>query len=205
LTIGRSGTITIGDQTFTVTQTGVLPTNLVASAITTTSVGVIWSATSVNHFEVWRNSGAGFTMIASPTTNNYTDNTVLANTTYVYKVRAIDSGANASAYSNNDLATTFFFTDDPLVASSTIIKAGHLTELRQAVNYVRAAAGLGAASFTDSAPMGVVVKAIHITELRTALDPARSGLGVPALVYTSIAAGSVVGQTEFTELRNGVK
>jgi hypothetical protein len=48
-------------------------------------------------------------------------------------------------YSNSDVATTVAFTDDPLIGSSdtqggpaTIIYARHLTELRRAVNAVRA-------------------------------------------------------------------
>ncbi|MEO8037045.1 MAG: IPT/TIG domain-containing protein, partial [Acidobacteriota bacterium] len=204
-TVARSGTITVGDQTFTVNQSGVLPTNLVATATTTTSVTLTWTASSVNHFEVWRASGGAFALIASPTAAGYTDNTPLANTTYVYKVRAVDGGAAFSAYSNNDIATTILFTDDPLVPFSTVIKAVHIARLRDALNAVRAAAGFGAAPVTDPSLTGVRVKAVHITELRAPLDLARSMLGVPALSYSSVVSGGTVKALAVTELRDGVK
>ena len=80
------------------------------------------------------------------------------------------------------------FTDDPLVAGSTIIKAIHLTELRDAVNQARSQAGLGAASWTDSPLQGVTIKAAHIVELRARLDEARVALGMSAASYTDPAA-----------------
>ncbi len=102
--------------------------------------------------------------------------------------------------------TAVVFTDDPLVAGVTRIKAVHLAELRQAVNNVRARAGLGAASFTDAAVPGVVVKAIHILELRTALDAARSILGLPTGGYTDASLTGVrVKAVHFQELRDRAK
>ena len=204
-TSGRSGTITVTGQGFTVTQSGVQPSNLVATATSTPSVSLTWNSSAVDHFEVWRNSGAGLVLRASPTTAGYTDSSVVANSAYLYRVRAVDSTATASAYSNPDLATTILFTDDPLVPSSTIIKAVHLTQLRQAVTAVSVLAGTGTPTFTDSSPAGVFIRLVHVTELRNALDPARGALGLPPLTYTSIMIGSPVGATDFTELRNGVK
>ena len=55
-----------------------------------------------------------------------------------------------------DVATAMTFTDDPPAVAVTVIKAVHLTELRQAVDSVRGVAGLGAASFTDTALAGGV-------------------------------------------------
>jgi hypothetical protein len=77
------------------------------------------------------------------------------NTTYLYQVREVDGSNNVGPPSNLDLATTILFTDDPVVARSTVIKAVHLTELRTAVNAVRAAAGLSPATFTDTIVSGV--------------------------------------------------
>ena len=97
----------------------------------------------------------------------------------------------------------FVFTDEPLVAGATIIKALHLTELRTAVNQARARAGLGAASWTDSQLVGTVIKAVHITELRTRLDEARLLLGLSPASYTDpgLTAGYTVKAVNVQELR----
>jgi hypothetical protein len=83
-----------------------------------------------------------------------------------------------------------------------------VTEIRQAVNAMRATAGLGAASFTDASLAGVAVKATHIQELRTALNQARTTLGLSAITFTdpTLTAGtSIVRAAHFQELRSGVK
>ena len=91
--------------------------------------------------------------------------------------------------SGPDLATTISFTNDPIVAGSTPIKAVHLTELRTAVNAVRAAAGQAPASFANPVAPGSPIRAIDVTELRANLDGARATLGLPVLPYTDAALG----------------
>ncbi len=96
------------------------------------------------------------------------------------------------------------FTDDPLVAGATIIKAVHLTELRDAVNQARGRAGLGAASWTDESLSLVRIKAVHIRELRTNLDEARWALGLSLASYTDaqlIEGGTLVKAAHIQELR----
>jgi hypothetical protein len=44
------------------------------------------------------------------------------------------------------------FTDDPLVAGATAVKAVHLTELRSYITTVRARYGLSAPAWTDTSP-----------------------------------------------------
>ncbi|HEX3069491.1 MAG TPA: hypothetical protein VHX14_13050, partial [Thermoanaerobaculia bacterium] len=126
--------------------------------------------------------------------------------TYLYQVRAADASTLGSP-SSVDLATTILFTDDPMSAGSTIIKAVHITELRTAVNAVRAAAGLSPTTFTDASLSGTRPKALHVTELRSALDAARAAIGLSALVYTDpgLAAGGIVKAAHYRELRAGVK
>jgi hypothetical protein len=128
-------------------------------------------------------------------------------TTYIYRVRSVDAGGNYSDFSNIDIATTIIFTDDPLVANSTLIKALHVTELRQAVNAVRAAADLGAVTWTDSSISGVDVKAVHVSELRTNLDDARNRLGLSTGNYTdTLTPGTtVIKAVHISELRDRVK
>jgi hypothetical protein len=190
------------------TATPAPPTGVNARAQSSTSVLVTWTASSgATSYEVYRRApGGSFTLIGTSTTASYTDNSVAPNTTYLYRVRAVNAGGS-SADSGYDLATTVIFTDDPLVARSTVIKAVHLAELRTAVNAVRAQAGLAAASFTDAASRGVIVKAVHITELRTALDAALGVLGFPTGGYTDTitARSTIIKAVHFQELRNRVK
>jgi hypothetical protein len=184
------------------------PANLVATATSTTQVSLSWTGVGgTNHYEVYRSAVVGMpTLVGAPVSAAYTD-TVAAGTTYVYTVRAVNGSAMPSADSAPDIATTILFTDDPLVVFATTVKAVHLTELRTAVNAVRAAAGLGAVTFTDPNPAGIVIKALHVQELRNALDPARSAIGVPSISYlNALVAGSArVHAADLTELRNGVK
>jgi hypothetical protein len=65
-----------------------------------------------------------------------------------------------------------------------VIRAVDIVELRTAANEMRAAAGLGAYSFTDSSLAGTPMRAIHVNELRTAINQARAALDLPAVSYT---------------------
>ena len=103
------------------------------------------------------------------------------------------------------------FTDDPLAAGVTPIKAVHIAELRARIDAVRAARGLGAYSlYTDPTliPGSTVIKAVHITDLRTALNQAYAA-NVPPLpppVYTdpSLGAGMPIRLVQIAEIRSAV-
>ncbi len=182
------------------------PTGVNARATAATSVLVTWNAVSgATSYQIFRRApGIASTQIGTASTTSFA-NSVSANTAYLYRVRAVNA-SGASADSAADLATTVIFTDDPLVARSTVIKAVHLAELRTAVNAVRSLAGIGTTTFTDSASPGILVKAIHITQLRTALDAALSPLGLSTGGYTdALTAGVLIKAVHFQEIRNRVK
>jgi len=185
-----------------------VPTNLVARATSTTSILVTWNASAgATSYRLYRSENDGaYALIASPATNSYTDSGRTAGKTYVYRVQAVAAGLS-SADSNRDHATTILFTDDPLVAEVDVVRAVHLTQLRTAVNAVRAAAGLAAATWTDSSPAGVAIKRVHITQLRSALTPALTALGKSSPSYTdaSLTTATVVKAVHFQELRNLTK
>ncbi|MGZ7042092.1 MAG: hypothetical protein ACXVH7_09915, partial [Thermoanaerobaculia bacterium] len=184
------------------------PTNLVATAISNSNVSLTWDAVlGATNYQLLRSSNNGpFTLVGLPLTNIFIDPGLTLNTTYVYFVRAVDA-TNVGLPSNKDLATTMLFTDDPVVAGSTIVQAAHLTELRTAVNAVRKAAGLPPATCTDPSSAGILVKAVHITELRSSLDAARSILNLPTMSYTDpgLAAGDAIKAAHIQELRTGVR
>ena len=99
---------------------------------------------------------------------------------YKYRVRTRGS-AGASYYSSwkessnrlrRDHAALAEFTDSPLVAGDTPIKALHMVELQGHVNTLRAFYGLAACDFT-AITRGVTSVAgwtEHVAELRTAID-----------------------------------
>ena len=198
-----------GSRGVTVAVFPATPAGLAATAATAAQVNVSWSASSgATQYELQRRSpSSGYTTLITTSATNYLDALVTAGVTYVYKVRAIDASNHQSAFSNPDAATTIFFTDDPLIAA-TRTKAAHVAELRQAVNAMRATAGLGASSFTDPSLIGVAVKAAHIQELRVALNQARTPLGLGAIAFTdpTLTPGTtIVRAAHIQELRNGVK
>jgi hypothetical protein len=202
-TITGSKGVTVGPPT---------PTGLVATAVSPSQVNVSWSAsTGATQYEVMRksaSSGGFVSLIVTPLTS-YPDSTVVAPGAYVYKVRALDASSRSSPFSAPDAAATQSFSDDPVMSTVTTIKAAHITELRGAVNALRATAGLSASTFTDPVlSSSVKVKAIHVQELRTASSAARSALGLSAVSYTdaSLTAGnSSVRAVHVQELRSSVK
>jgi hypothetical protein len=187
-----------------------VPPNVVATATSTSQVQVSWGAVAgATSYQVFRsfNNGA-YVLVATPAVNTFADSTVTAGTTYLYAVKAVDSAATASVASSADLATTIMFTDDPLVGSFTPIKAVHLTQLRSAINAVRAAAGLPAMVFSSSMAIGLPIRAAHVSELRSSLDAARTALGlsVPAYPDTVLGVGTArVRGVHISSLRDGVR
>jgi M6 family metalloprotease-like protein len=101
------------------------------------------------------------------------------------------------------------FTDDPLVAGTTTIKAVHLQELRDRINTLRVSAGLTAATFTDSTLTAgsTTVKAVHITELRARLAEVYVAQSLTAPTYTTdptLTTATGVKAAHITELRAAI-
>lgn len=190
------------------------PANLVASTVSNVQINVSWTASpNAHHYQVERatNFGGAFTVLdANATGTSFTDNSVTSVNAYLYQVRAADAVGNLSATSNIDVATAIVFDDDPFPAAPTLtlVKAQHLVQLRQAVNAVRAAANLSAATWTQN-PLQqnlTVIKANDIEELRTALDQALAVLQLPTGGYTDASlAGVGIRKVHITELRDRVK
>ncbi len=204
---GSTVSLTLPPQSITLLVIPAVPVppapTLTATATGTAQVALSWSAVAgAISYDIYRSvNDSPFTALTNTGNTTANDNTVSASTTYLYQVRAVLAGGT-TAFSATDPATTIVFTDDPLTAGTTI-KAVHFTQLRTAVNAMRAAAGLSAQTFTDPTLSSTVkVKAVHLTELRTALDAARAEIGLPALVYTG---GTTVNAAHVTEIRNGVK
>jgi YD repeat-containing protein len=113
------------------------------------------------------------------------------------------SKANAFAY------LPASFTDDTLVARVTTSKGRHVLELREAVDALRAVAGLAPAPWTDPAlpPFNAIIRAAHVRELRKYLDEAAARLGYPSVTYTDpgLDTGFVIRLAYIEELRQRVR
>jgi hypothetical protein len=188
------------------------PTNVFATALSSTSVEVSWAAViGATHYQVYRaeQQGSYGTLVGTTTSTTLTDNGVLANKAYQYVVTAGDGGANWSTFSDDDLAVTVIFTDPILTSQSTKAKLDHFNELLTAVNAVNTLIGFSTIGFTAPTPAtSVTVRRQHLLDLRTALDNARGVLGYPAISYTdpSITAQSTTIKADhINELRNGLR
>jgi CSLREA domain-containing protein len=100
------------------------------------------------------------------------------------------------------------FTDDPIVAGSTLIKGVHISELRSRIDSIRASRQLPQFTWTDSPVVaGLMTRAVHIVELREALRQAYVAAGVPPPGYTDsgLSAGTPIKAVHLNELRAAVQ
>lgn len=184
------------------------PSLFTATATSNSEVALSWLPVSgATGYEVYRwNVVNGTPALAlSTTATSGPDDGRSADTTYVYRVRALRNTA-ASAFSPIDVATTVVFTDASLTGQR--IRDYHITQLRTAVNAMRVAANLTPMTFTDTPVTGALVKRVHVTELRAALDAARSALGLSGIAYTDsaiTAKSTAVKATHIVQLRSGTQ
>lgn len=201
-----NGLLTLVNGSITVTGTIAAPSGVTAMATSTSAVDVTWNEVAgANHYEIWRSSGgAPYALVATTMGTSYANAGLTASTTYLYRIRTVDGSAAASPFSNSDAATTIVFTDDPVAAGSTLIKAVHVTELRTAVNAMRVAGGLAPLTADGTIGVGLAVRGQHLTDLRTGLNQARAAIGIAALTFTDVPP-ALVKAVHVNELRNGVK
>jgi len=100
------------------------------------------------------------------------------------------------------------FTDNPLGAGTTVVKAVHITELRAAINAAQTRNEVPASSWmTDPtiAAGSTTIKAGHIVEMWTAVNQVYTKLGMaPPPYMDSIVPGTVIKAIHVQNLRNAV-
>ena len=101
------------------------------------------------------------------------------------------------------------FTDDPLRPGVTPVRAVHFTELRDRINALRVANGLGRFRWTDPALRAGAtgVRLVHLRELRLALAAAYTAAGRPVPRWTDpgpVAGTTPIRAVHLTELRAAV-
>lgn len=82
------------------------PTNLVATAASSSQINLSWSAATDDRGVTAYKVSRGGTEIATTPTTTYNDTGLSANTAYTYTVTAVDAAGNVSAASNSASATT---------------------------------------------------------------------------------------------------
>lgn len=198
-----TNTTALSQASFTITGP---PLALTASWNGGSQIFIVWSSPgTAGQYRVLRRDATSNGLVQLGTTNNtdYIDTNTQANKAYIYAVQRYDSYGSLSANSNADAAVTIAFTDDPLT-TGTRIKSAHITELRTAINALRAAAGLGDFNFTDAVP--AIIRALHVNELRTALAQARQNGGLTTITYTeSVDTGGPIKASHQSEIRAGVQ
>ncbi|CAL2077000.1 endonuclease [Tenacibaculum sp. 190524A05c] len=110
------------------TQAPTIPSSLVASNTTQTTVNLAWSAssdnTAVTGYDVYR----GSTKIATVTSTSYNATSLSANTTYSFTVRAFDAAGNVSNSSNSVNVTTLPTPDTQAPSTPTGLIASNTTQ-----------------------------------------------------------------------------
>jgi hypothetical protein len=108
----------------------VAPSNLTATAISSSRIDLAWTDNSTN--EIWftierSTNGVNFTLIATAGANQvtYSSTSLTANTTYTYRVRAYD-GTTYSAYTNTASATTLGPPNAPSDLKATATSKGRI-------------------------------------------------------------------------------
>lgn len=111
------GNASAWSNTATVTTVGnqppTAPTNLTATAVSTSQINLSWTASTSSiglaNYVLYRCQGVGctgFSQIATPTATTYSDTGLTANISYSYEVEAIDIEGNVSPFSNVATAAT---------------------------------------------------------------------------------------------------
>jgi YD repeat-containing protein len=198
------------------TPTGLNARVTILSTAANNQITVTWSPSfAADHYRLQRcaSNGCSEFNAASP----YADNNLAPNTTYVYRVAAVDSsGAGVSTYSVANLATTLGFST--LQAFSTPILMNHMTELLNGLNAVLAVGHANALTWqavhdhyvqshpTEAFPLpaaGVGIYASHIKALRAEMDAALTAVGVPVSAYTNTLTTNVpIRAIDFRELQD---
>ncbi len=118
-------------------------------------------------------------------------------------------GGSATLAGGFTYLATPTFTDNPLQAGVTRVQAVHLTELRAAVDALRAGYGLPAAAWTDPSPVAgvTVVKAAHLTEVRAALAAVYVAASRTVPTWSSgtpVGGQTVITATQVAEVRAAI-
>jgi chitodextrinase len=138
------------------------PSNLAATSISPTQVGLSWTASSdnvaVTHYLVERCTGSGcsaFTQVADVSGTSYSDTQLATLTSYNYRVRAGDAAGNRSGYSNTLAVTTTDFAPPTVSVTSPASGATLSGSINVAVSASGSQGVAGAQLLIDGLPVAL--------------------------------------------------
>ena len=124
------------------------------------------------------------------------------------RVTATDPGGLSATQSFTATVTRVQapFTDDPIRAGVTPVRAIHFTELRERIDLLRSAAGLERVRWTDPVLRAgtTPVRLVHLMELRSALAEAYAAAAQSVPPWTSVAGTTRIRAEHLMELRAAV-
>lgn len=179
------------------------PTNLKATASSSSQIGLTWTASTdnvaVTGYKVERCSGAGcssFAQIATTGgTTTFSDSGLNASTSYSYRVRATDAVGNLSGYSNTASATTSSSGGSSITVSVSPRRGGlpisqELTSLAATLTNDTANQGVSWSFTSTGSSSGGGFSATTSTSGVAVTFTAPTSPGVVTITATSLADGS---------------
>ena len=207
---------TANSNTAKVTVTLPAPPTLAAavSAQTTTSINLTWSASAgADHYRYQRMTQGVWSTAVDVLAGSVTatDSGLQLNTTYVYRVWAVDSdGGSASAFSPLDLATTRTYVS---IQTGGGVHFSDFDHVLNVINNVRGASNQGPLTWSqalinagfggtpDPAANGLILGR-YLLALRSAMDSALQGVGMPRPAYTDdLSTPTLIRAVHLTELQ----
>ena len=129
----------------------------------------------------------------------------------VYHFRAVATNSIGTTNGADAMFTTApcIFTDDPITAGVTGIRAVHITELRNRIDALRVRFALSSFAWTDGSLVSgsTIVRAVHLIELRIALQQAYQAAAQAAPTYTDptlVPNSTLIKAVHVRELRTAV-
>jgi hypothetical protein len=125
-----------------------------------------------------------------------------------HSFQSFTASANGTGGTDVVVGLASFFSDDPLVAGVTTVKAVHITELRLRIDTARGSGGLAAFAWSRTiTQVATTIAAIDVSELHTALSQAyvASGRGTPAFTAPPASAGTAILASQIQEIRTFLK
>jgi hypothetical protein len=192
--------------TFTLSASRNLVAAFTAQYLLTTSAG---TGGTVSPPSGYYNSGQSVSVAASADAG-YSFSGWTGSGTGSYSGTANPATVTMNAPITETASFTQSFTDDPLIVGSTRAEAIHVTELRAAIDTLRARHGLATFFWTDPdlVPRQTRVQAIHIVDLRTALGGVYQAVGRSGPSYTDptiVSRHTAIRASHISELRAAVR
>ena len=165
------------------------PTNLFASAISSSQISLSWTASTdnvgVTGYQVFRNG----TQVGTPSGTAYSDTGLSPSTSYSYTVKATDAAGNVSGNSNTASATTQAGNPVPMAtlsANPASITSGQSSTLTWSSTNATSCTGTG---FTTSGTSGSVSVSPTVTVTYSVTCNGAGGTSSPASATVTVTGG----------------